>query len=181
MKKTIILLLIFILSSCSSYELNKENIEKTYIIENRSLNLQNKNIKWFVNLNIFMSETEVNNIFIQNNNIDTINISDFKDLWTLDVSNNNIRFISDLKLPFKIRSLNLSWNKLTSLKWLEKYKFLKKIDISNNNLKEKDIIFKSFKYLKYINVIWNDISKEFTQKIDRFNSLFLSNNLVPFK
>lgn len=178
----ILLSIIFILFSCSNnFEMTKENVENTYKLENRSLNLVNKDIANFVNLNKYMSWTEVNNIFLWNNRIQLIDVSGFNKLWTLEINNNNIRFISDLRLPLTIRNLNISNNNLTNLKWIEKYLKLKIIDISNNKLDDKSLILlKSLKNLKYINIEWNDISEKILEEIKAFNSTYLSNNKKPF-
>lgn len=176
--------LVLFLVSCGyddSYKLNKENVEKTYKREDRSLNLEDKKIKWYISLNKYMSWTEISNIFIWNNEIELINVSWFEKLWTLDIKNNNISFIWDLKLPNNITSLNLSWNDLSDIKWIEKYTKLKKIDLSYNKLTDED--FESLKALKnliYINVKWNDVSEELLNQISNFNATFLYNNDAPF-
>lgn len=176
--------LVLFLVSCGyddSYKLNEENVEKTYKMEDRSLNLEDKKIKWYISLNKYMSWTEISNIFIWNNEIELINVSWFEKLWTLDIKNNNISFIWDLKLPINITSLNLSWNDLSDIKWIEKYTKLKKIDLSYNKLTDED--FESLKALKnliYINVKWNDVSEELLNQISNFNATFLYNNDAPF-
>lgn len=176
--------LVLFLVSCGyddSYKLNKENVEKTYKRVDRSLNLEDKKIKWYISLNKYMSWTEISNIFIWNNEIELINVSWFEKLWTLDIKNNNISFIWDLKLPNNITSLNLSWNDLSDIKWIEKYTKLKKIDLSYNKLTDED--FESLKALKnliYINVKWNDVSEELLNQISNFNATFLYNNDAPF-
>lgn len=176
--------LVLFLVSCGyddSYKLNEENVEKTYKRVDRSLNLEDKKIKWYISLNKYMSWTEISNIFIWNNEIELINVSWFEKLWTLDIKNNNISFIWDLKLPINITSLNLSWNDLSDIKWIEKYTKLKKIDLSYNKLTDED--FESLKALKnliYINVKWNDVSEELLNQISNFNATFLYNNDAPF-
>jgi hypothetical protein len=182
MKKiSIFLFLLLLLTSCwKSFELNQKNIDDTYKTPDRSINLSNKWIKSFVDLNTYISEKEVNNIYLNDNNIQTINVSWYNKLWRLDISNNDIRFISDLKLPITIRHLNLSHNNLTNLKWLEKYTKLKTLDISYNNLEESGIVVKWLKNLKYINVEWNKVNDELISKLNQFNSVYLSNNKKPF-
>jgi len=182
MKKVLLLVsLVLFISSCSNeFEFTKENVESTYKVENRSLNLEGKNIKNFVNLNSYMSGTEVNNIFVWNNEIQLIDVSWFEKLWKLDINNNDIRFIWDLKLPEKVRHLNLSNNNLDSLKWLEKYTNLKTIDLSYNNLEDEDLIFDSYPRLKFINIEWNNVSEEMLETIDSFNARYLLNNEDPY-
>lgn len=182
MKKMIfIIVLILLLNSCSSeYEINTDNIEGTYRIDDRSLNLDNKNITVFLNLNKYMSWTEVNNIYLQNNKIQRLDISEFSKLWRLDISNNDIRFINDLKLPKKIRHLNVSGNSLDDIDWLDNYLEMKTLDLSNNNLDDNDINFSKFKKLRYINIEWNKVSTGVINKINDFNSVYLSQNKKPF-
>jgi internalin A len=127
-----------------------------------------------------MTETEVNNIYLNNNKIQLLDISWFDKLGKLDISNNDIRFISDLKLPLTIRHLNLSNNKITNLNGLEKYTKLKTLDISFNNIEESAIVVKWLNNLKYINIEWNKVSTWTLSKLNEFNSVYLSNNKKPF-
>ena len=182
MKKLLLIPILFLFVSCgSNFEVNQENVANTYKGEDRSLNLTDENINGFVNLNGYMSGTEVNNIYVQDNNIEWLDISDYEDLWTLDISNNNIRFIWDLKLPLTIRHLNLSWNILTSLKWIEKYTKLKTLDISNNNITDDEIDISPLENLLYINMDNNpDMSDEKINATKEFNSIYLSTNPKPF-
>ena len=183
MKKVLLLIVsVFLISSCSNeFDGTKENIEATYKIENRSLNLENKNINFSLRLNHTMSGTEVNNIFLWQNKIQLIDVSWFEKLWTLEIDNNDIRFIWDLKLPLTIRHLNLSHNNLTSLKWIEKYTKLKTIDVSYNKLDSDSLkSLEWMKNLKYINVEWNSLSEKVLNKVNSFNSRYLLNNEIPF-
>lgn len=181
MKKLVVVFLAVFLFSCSNeFKLTKENVESTYLEENRSLNLEGKSLPQFLNLNKFMKDTEVNNIFVWNNKIQVIDISSFEKLWKLEIDNNDIRFIWDLKLPENIRHLNLSHNNLDSLKWIKKYKNLKTLDISYNNLDDEDIDIVWLERLKYINIEWNNVSEEMLEKAANFNTRYLINNEVPY-
>lgn len=173
--------LVFLVSCWAKFEINSESLSDSYKDNNRSVNLNDKNITWFVNLNEYMTDKEVNNIFVQNNSIEWIDISDYNDLWTLDISNNNIRFIWDLHLPVNIRHLNLSWNNIESLEWIEKFKKLKTLDVSNNNLSDDKLDVSALENLLYINLKWNtNISEEKLNAAAEFNALYLTNNPVPF-
>ena len=184
MKKIILTgISLFFLVSCwtAKIELTNDTVNDSYKISDRSINLSNKNLDYYVNLNNYMTGTEVNNIYLNNNNIEIININKYDKLWTLDISNNNIRFISDLNLPLTIRHLNLSNNNLTNLQGLDKYTKLKTLDLSYNNLEESDIVIKGLDDLKYINIEWNNISTVWLDKINDFNRVYLSNNKIPFE
>lgn len=183
MKKLLLIALSFLLlTSCGkeAFQLSNEKVENSYKTPDRSINLSNKWMENSVDLTEYMTGTEVNNIYLNDNKIQLVDVSKFDKLWKLDISNNDIRFISDLKLPLTIRHLNLSNNKLTNLKGLEKYTKLKTLDISFNNLEESAIIIKWLKNLKYINVEWNTVSDELISKLNQFNATYLSNNKKPF-
>lgn len=182
MKKTFILLFLILsfLSCSSSFELSNDIVKQSYLIPDRSINLSDKKITWFVDLNSYMTWTEVNNIYLNNNNIELVDVWEFEMLWKLDISNNNIRFISDLQLPLTIRHLNLSHNNLTNLKGIEKFTKLKTLDISFNNLQESDIKLSWLDNLKYVNIEWNEIWLDMLTKFSQFNSTYLSNNKKPF-
>ena len=171
----------FILSSCSKdFVISENNISLSYKTEDRSINLWWKNIKGFVNLNWYLDWTEVNNIYVNDNYIEIIDVSKFKKLWRLDVSNNNIRFPSDIKLPSQIRHLDLSNNKLSNLWYILDLKKLKTLNVSNNNLEDNDFDFKNLDNIKYINAEWNNLSKDMFYKIDEINSFYLKYNEKPF-
>ena len=54
--------------------------------------------------------------------------------------------------------------------------------MSYNNLDEDDFnSVDQLENLKYIHVVWNNVSQEFLDNIDDFNSVYLSNNSVPFQ
>lgn len=183
MKKLITLfLLTFILISCgSAIELTQEYIDNQYNVEDRSISLENNQLSGFINLNEFKNDIEVNNIYLSNNKIEVLNISDFNKLWKLDISNNNIRFISDLNLPLNTRHLNISNNNLDSLSWLDKYENIKTLNISNNNLDDndlKDIV--KLKKLIFIKAEWNNFTAEMLQSINSINHRFLLKNNDPF-
>lgn len=182
MKKILLILVsISLLISCTKeFEINKQNVESTYKIEDRSLNLANNEIKYFVNLNKYMTGTEVNNIYLQNNQIQKLNISDFDKLGRLDISNNEVRFINDLSLPKNIRHLSVAWNSLDNLNGLEQYINLKTLDLSHNNLEDEDIDLWMFERLKFVNIDGNNVSIELINKVNEFNALYLSQNKKPF-
>lgn len=189
MKKiiSIIFVTLFIVSCGTSTEstkeinLTKEYIETQYIENDRSINLSNTQLKWFINLNKFKTEKEVNNIYISDNNIEVLYISTFDKLWKLDINNNPIRFINDLKLPISIRHLDISNTKIDNLSWLEKYTALKTLNISNLNLDDKDIkILWNFKKLIFIKIDWLVLSDESLNIINWINHRFLLKNSDPF-
>ena len=52
---------------------------------------------------------------IANNNIEVIQVEEYSHLGRLDISGNNIKFFSDIKVPSTIRHLVLSHNQLENL------------------------------------------------------------------
>lgn len=191
MKKILIFILpLILLFSCSEekeeikevwYTLSNQNLMQEYEVPDRSLNLSNKNIKWFVSFSQYLTWTEVNNIYLQNNSIELLDVSKYSKLWRLDLSNNLIRFWTDVKLPSGIRHLNLSNNSLSSIKWLSNLKKLKTVDISNNDLDDNDI--KSLIWLdnlQYINIEWNKVSDNLRVEFWKFNARYLSTHKMPY-
>ena len=128
MKKILPLILFCILMvSCGKIEITPELLEHSYNITDRSLQLSNIGVWGFINLNGLMNDTEVNNIYLEDNNIEMLNISEFDDVLRLDISNNKIRFLSDIKLPSDIGYLDISWNTLSNISdiiWYKKLKYL---------------------------------------------------------
>ena len=178
--------IILLLTSCwkaelVSYDFNDQNLMRSYEAPDRSLNLWSKHIRGFVNMNLYLTWTEVNNIYMQNNYIEIIDISWYKKLWRIDLSNNLLYFWWDIKLPSDIRHINLSNNKLTSLDWLSGLKKLKTLDLSNNALDDDDIKWlKWLNKLEYINVKWNNVSQKILDKFDKFNEKYLSTHEMPY-
>ena len=164
-----------------SYDFSDEKLMMSYEAPDRSLNLWSKKIRGFVNMNLFLTWTEVNNIYMQNNYIETIDISWLKKLWRIDLSNNLLYFWNDIKLPSDIRHINLSNNKLTSVDWLSGLNKLKTLDLSNNALDDEDI--KSLSWLnklQYINVKWNNVSQKILDKFDTLNAKYLETHEMPY-
>jgi len=182
MKKILLIItsIVLLLSCTIWFELTNVSVKESYKISDRSINLSNNKITGFVNMNTYMSGIEVNNIYLSNNQIQLIDVSWFEKLWKLEINNNKIRFLSDLKLPIKIRHLNISWNQIDSIIWIEKYKKLKTLDISFNNLDIKDLDLTLFKNLQYINIEWNSFDLDFINKVNDFNALYLSKNKKPY-
>lgn len=147
----------------------------SYQQENRSLNLNEKSITGFVSLNGLNGDTEIVNIYIANNDIDIINVSEYPDLGRLDISGNNITFFADLKLPNQIRHLVLADNNLQNLDGIELLTELKTLDISGNRLDEADLKqLANLPKLQFIKVEGNeDISPEMTQQLNEFNIKYL--------
>jgi hypothetical protein len=78
MKKLLLITLsFFLLTSCGKvpFVLSDEIVQSSYKITDRSINLSNKGIENSVNLTEYMTETEVNNIYLNNNKIQLLDIS----------------------------------------------------------------------------------------------------------
>lgn len=157
MKRFIVLILsLLFLVSCgtsspSSVELTSDAVMKTYKQENRSLNLEAKDISGFVSLNGLNGDTEIVNIYLSDNSIEVLNISEYTDLGRLVIANNNIRFFGDIKYPSQIRHLDLSGNMLESLDGIEKLTELKTLNVANNKLDDED--FKKLANLKKLQFV----------------------------
>ena len=77
-------------------------------------------------------------LFISNNNIDSIpNLNFFKHLLVIDLANNNLSSVPNL--PSTIEELTVKNNKIKHEN-LDKYKFLKRLNISSNELIDISII-----------------------------------------
>jgi len=184
MKKISILILsVFILISCwkTAFKLSNESILANYETPDRSINLVEKEIKGFINLNLYLTGTEVNNIYLWKNEVEILDISEYNKLWRIDLNNNKLRFGSDLKLPANIRHINVSNNKLTNLEWFSGLAKLKTLDVSYNNLDESDIKWLTkLNKLQYLNIEWNEVSQELLDKMTEFNAAYLSTHTMPY-
>lgn len=78
--KYLIVLLSLVLVSCGSFELNNKSIEEAYTATNKTLNLENKGLTDFVNLNGLSGSGEVADIMIYDNEIQVLNVSEYIDL-----------------------------------------------------------------------------------------------------
>ena len=77
-------------------------------------------------------------LFLSNNNIENItNLAYFKHLTVIDLANNKLSSIPNL--PGTIEELTIKNNKIRH-EHLEKYTFLKRLDISNNKLNNISVI-----------------------------------------
>jgi hypothetical protein len=81
----------------------------------------------FTNKKVF----DVKHLFVSNNNLTKLDLSSFKNLITLDLSTNKFKLIPTL--PNTIEELSIKDN-LIFAENLHKYKYLKRLDISNNKL-----------------------------------------------
>ncbi|QFR39745.1 leucine-rich repeat domain-containing protein [Candidatus Gracilibacteria bacterium 28_42_T64] len=184
MKKVLIAIVsILLLASCgkTAFELSNKSLLASYETPDRSINLVGKEIKGFINLNLYLTGTEVNNIYLGNNEIELLDISGYNKLGRIDLGNNNLRFGSDLKLPANIRHINVSNNKLTNLEGFSGLEKLKTLDVSYNNLDEEDIKgLTKLNKLQYLNVEGNDVSQELLDKMTEFNKVYLSTHAMPY-
>lgn len=160
--------------------LTQEEVNVSYKQEDRSLNLNNKNLSGFVNFNKYLDDKEINNIYLADNNIEILDISNFDKLGRLDISNNVIRFGSDLRLPIGIRHINIANNNLDSLDGIIWLKKIKTLNLDGNNLDDDDIVLSDFPNLKYISAKNNNLSPDVLEAIDIFNNKYLINNPSPF-
>ncbi len=163
------------------YELSDGNLIMHYEKEDRSLNLENKDIRGFVNINLYLTWTEINNVYLKWNSIEWIDVSELYKLWRLDLSGNSIKYSNDLKLPKDIRHLDLSNNWLETIESLSWLKKIKTLDLSNNNLDDED--FKSLKWLEglqYLNLEGNSISQKILDRLTEFNAKYLQTHEMPY-
>jgi len=177
MKTLVSLILItFTLISCwESDSLSKKVLTKAYDAKSRSIDLSDSWIRGFVNLNDIKPDTEVGNLYLWENSIEVLNISEYKDLWKVELQNNDISFFSDVKYPEKVRQLDLSFNQLQNLDGIEKLTELQTLNLSYNQLDEEEFQkIADLTKLRLIYVDGNDVSDEFLIKIANFNFKYLS-------
>lgn len=179
-KLTFLLITLLLISSCSWWSneskdiLSSEFFMSTYTQENRGVNLSNMNLSGFISLNGLNGTEEIVNIDISDNNIEVLNISEYKDLWRLRANNNTFDFFTDIKFPTQIRHIELANNELETLDWIENLTELKTLDVSYNKLDEED--FKKLANLESLQLIyaqWNNVSEDFLSRLDTFNAPYL--------
>ncbi len=147
----------------------------SYTSENRGVNLSDMELTWFVSLNGLNNNEEIVNIYISNNEIEVLNISEYPDLGRIVADNNLIKYFGDIKYPNDIRHISLANNRLETLDWVENLTELKTLDVSNNMLDEED--FKKLASLEKLQLIYaqgNDVSQDFLERLDEFNTAYLS-------
>jgi len=128
-----------------------------------------------VNLNDIKPDVEVGNLYLSENSIEVLNISEYENLGKLELQNNNITFFGDVKYPKKLRQLDLSFNNLQNLDGIEELTELQTLNLSFNKLDEDD--FKALAGLDKLRLVYvdgNDVSLEFIEKITNFNFQYLS-------
>lgn len=179
MKKFCVLFVSVFLVSCgwvqdSDGDITAESVMSTYKKQDRSLNMADADISGFVSLNGLNGDTEIVNIYLQNNSIEVLNISEYEDLGRLNISNNGINFFGDIKYPSSIRHLDLSYNNLESLEGIQALTELKTLNVAHNKLTEEDFkVLWGLKKLQFIWVAGNDISPEFENNMNTFNAAYL--------
>ncbi len=177
LKNIFIIGAIIFLSACSSSwdkQLTQEDFIEAYKLKDRSVTLSENTLKGFVSLNGFNGDTEIVNLYLDKNEIEVLNISEYKDLWRLVISNNNIRFFGDIQYPEKIRHIDISFNQLENLDGIEKLTELKTLNVSYNKLNEQD--FQKLASLTKLQLVYadgNNVSIEFLQRLATFNSKYL--------
>lgn len=181
MKKTLMLALtLLILASCSN-DLKDENdnltakgFMSTYSKDNRGVDHSDSGLKGFVSLNGLNGDEEIANIYVSNNEIEVLNISEFSDLLRIVADNNNIRYFWDVKYPTDIKHIDLSHNELESLDGVELLTELKTLNVAHNKLDEEDFkILWDLKNLQFIGVEGNDVSDDFLNNMNGFNAKYL--------
>jgi len=146
----------------------------TYTRDNRGVDLSNMWLSWFVSLNGLNGEEEIANIYISNNEIEVLNISEFSDLLRIVADNNDIRYVGDIKYPVGVKHIDLSYNDLDSLEGIEALTELKTLNVAYNNLDEEDFkILGELQNLVFIGVEGNNISEEFLSNMNSFNAKYL--------
>ena len=181
MKKILFLSIsLLVLSAClwsqKSYSdvLTTESFMSSYTSENRGVNLSDMDLSWFVSLNGLNNDEEIVNIYISNNEIEVLNISEYPDLGRIVADNNLIKYFGDIKYPNDIRHISLANNRLETLDWVENLTELKTLDVSNNMLEEEDFTkLASLKNLKLIYAQGNNVSDEFLERLDQYNAPYL--------
>jgi len=180
MKKLLLLTIVtLLLTSCFKAEVSEKFLMKNYDEINKTFNLSgnsfdklpefSKYLSWELlkNVeNVRLSKNEMSIITLR----DSQNLSIFTNLKKLDLSNNKFKLSSNIYLPDTIEELDLSNNQLEDLKGLANLKNLRKLYLSNNNLDNKDILelakLKKLKRLKKLVIDWNNLTKEFEDKIN---------------
>lgn len=146
--------------------------------ELKHLDLSNNNLS-FIN-NDFENLKNLDLLNLSNNNISYINLTAiYAD--NINLSNNNLSDISIVDIEKDWSSINLSFNKLTSMP-LVKNSRINELDISNNKLQSLNATFISESDIKHLNASNNQIHEfKITEIIQSLTVLDLSfNNFSEF-
>ena len=126
-------------------------------------------------MNGLNGDTEIVNLYLQNNAIETLDVSDYSDLGRLDISNNDINYLANIKFPQQIRHIIITDSNLSTLDGIESLSELKTLDIRNNILDEDDL--KKLADLPKLQLILAegnpDISQQMLDNLAAFNVKYL--------
>ncbi|CRH03828.1 leucine-rich repeat protein [Plasmodium relictum] len=143
--------------------LHEETFYDEYLLNNIILNTNKKyvNIKDILNKNsseiykdinlknyhTYIKIINLSNLYMPLNFLD---FSGFENLKILNLSNNGIENLNDLKLPKELKVLNVKNNKLSSIEFLSEFLEIEKIVLDNNELKNinKINLLKKLKILR---------------------------------
>lgn len=126
-------------------------------------------------MNGLNGDTEIVNLYLQNNDIERLDVSDYSDLGRLDISNNDINYLANIKFPQQIRHIIITDSNLSTLDGIESLSELKTLDIRNNILDEDDL--KKLANLPKLQLILAegnpDISQQMLDNLAVFNIKYL--------
>ena len=100
-------------------------------------NNQINDIKWIRNL------TDLGKLYLSNNEINFIEpdlFDNFKYLWLVDLSHNKIKFLNSFGKSLILTHVDLSFNELSNVIFLNEYKSITNLTINNNQIENIDIL-----------------------------------------
>ena len=138
-------------------------LTKIKMLEDKILNILN--LKLDVNISRKQIKLSLNGKKLQNIDVNLLALANLKNLQDLDLSNNNISNIEELKYfnSDTMKKINLSFNQINNIEPLKNLSKLQTIDLQVNkisNIKPLNDIFDGNKELKSLNLDGNQIKKE---------------------
>ncbi len=153
-------------NSIESLDINKLN----YFENLRDIDLSDNKIIRIRNLDI-----DADILDLSNNQIETISFQDGALLRDLNLTNNNLVFGSDMKLPSIIWKLELSGNRLQNIDGLGKLTELLYLDLWANKLRDTNLSeLRGRNHIQYMNLSENpEISTARAEILEEFNNAYL--------
>ena len=135
----------FALVSCGSTELSSDYFIEHYDRETLTLDLSDEDLVEVPVFSKYMTGSWLQDVYridLSDNDLQRIPVGVFDifpNLSTIDLSSNDFKFGSDVRLPKTIKKLSLSDNSLENLDGFDGYPQLSKVDLTDNNLEDTDL------------------------------------------
>lgn len=121
------------------------------------------------------TDVQLESLDISGNQLEVLIFASGSTIKELNISDNVLRYWSDIQLPLNLEVLNVNNNKLNDIKGFGELLQLRYLDLSENEL--SDLNMKELskqKKLEYIDISWNlEMSPERVEAMTKYNTKYL--------